>query len=834
MYIQELKLVGYKRLLNNGIESFVMRPNKIMQLILGTNGSGKSSLMDEITPLPSNSNDYSKNGYSEKHITRNNNTYVLKSTFSPSQKYSFVKNDVELNLGGTITVQKELVKQEFNITPDIHEVLIGRDKFTNMSPSSKRQWFTELSNTSYDYAIRLYNKLRERHRDIVGAIKQNKSRLVTESSKLLSTEEQEKLLIEVNSTHELLNVLLEYRKPLEHIVGNLRNDYNVITSEIINLATTIIKKVRKCKSSFQFNNASEITEKINDDTANMRALVITRDNLYKDFEKVKESLDLTEQTGNKGITELKNRIEAIKLEQSELLNKKKMFLSVHDNPINAINSLASIHDVVTNIFLEIPDNSDMKYSRDTMKTNNEKLVKLQEELLSLNKHITTLEATKTHQESHKTGGETECPNCRYKWVRGFNKRVYEDTVKDLESSYLLRESRNKEIKSITENIKEIEEYFSIYRNYRNIQNSFPILSTFWDHVLNNDLLIKNPRKLALDIEIFKSDLFIDKSIRELDKEITHINELILISQKVGIQDIAKLKEKLEYLEKSIYDINLNIVKLNTEIKLLQLYSKDVEDIYKLTNSLSALDNELQTNTTDQVETLRRTYLNDAIRNIQSSLARKEEVLREFNTQKSIISNIETNIKSMEYDEICLKNLVNQLSPTDGLIAEGLFGFIRLFVFQMNTFIRKVWSYEMEIQPCQLSDDNRVELDYRFPIKLKNGAIVADVNRGSSGMKEIIDLAFKVTAMKYLGVDNTPLMLDEFAASFDSAHRASSLEMIKSLMDKQPFTQLFIVNHYNSIYGALTNAEICILCDNNIDIPKDSIYNRHVEIVKSKH
>jgi hypothetical protein len=47
------------------------------------------------------------------------------------------------------------------------------------------------------------------------------------------------------------------------------------------------------------------------------------------------------------------------------------------------------------------------------------------------------------------------------------------------------------------------------------------------------------------------------------------------------------------------------------------------------------------------------------------------------------------------------------------------------------------------------------------------------------------------------------------------------------MDQRPFTQLYMVSHYQASYGAFTQAEICVLDQTNIEIPKGLTYNQHV-------
>jgi hypothetical protein len=147
---------------------------------------------------------------------------------------------------------------------------------------------------------------------------------------------------------------------------------------------------------------------------------------------------------------------------------------------------------------------------------------------------------------------------------------------------------------------------------------------------------------------------------------------------------------------------------------------------------------------------------------------------------------------------------------------------------MNNFISKIWLYPLAVIPCGLDDDGTLELDYKFPLKVQNHPDkVPDVSKGSSAMQEIVDLAFKITAIKYLGLEDSPLLIDEFGKTFDKEHRVAAAHGIKQLIELRSFTQLFTISHYEATYGSLTNAEICVLCSNNISIPTNAVYNEHV-------
>jgi len=122
----------------------------------------------------------------------------------------------------------------------------------------------------------------------------------------------------------------------------------------------------------------------------------------------------------------------------------------------------------------------------------------------------------------------------------------------------------------------------------------------------------------------------------------------------------------------------------------------------------------------------------------------------------------------------------------------------------------------------------LDLDYKFPVKkYTDDDITPDVSKCSRGMKEIINLAFKITGMKYLDLLDTPLYLDEFGSAMDNGHRNEVISLIKAFNEQKTFSQMFIVSHDVTQYSSLPNAQVCVICDINIITP-DS-YNEHVKM-----
>ena len=155
--IKEIILNGYDRFFLNNIESITYAPKQKFQLILGSNGSGKSSLLSELNPLPINKTDFRENGFKEITKEKNGSTFVLKSTIN---KNSFKKDNIELNPGGTKKVQLNLIREYFNLTPRYNNVVLGIEKLTTMSTNDRKQYLREMSTVDYAYGIYLYNSLK--------------------------------------------------------------------------------------------------------------------------------------------------------------------------------------------------------------------------------------------------------------------------------------------------------------------------------------------------------------------------------------------------------------------------------------------------------------------------------------------------------------------------------------------------------------------------------------------------------------------------------------------------------------------------------------------------
>lgn len=826
----KLILAGYKRLMLKNIQYFEINPSDPVQLILGTNGSGKSSIMNELSPLPANASDFAKDGYKEIHVEFNGELYILKSVFEPKQRHSILKDGIELNDGGTGTAQKELIKRIFSITPDIHELITGRVKFTQMTSPDRRYWFTELSNTNYDYVIKVYNKLQTKYRDITGTIKTLKKRLVAETEKIVDIDYQSTLEKEVDDLHKFLSHLLEIRKPLDETPEELRRFEDDLYRSIAALSITLIKTI-KSTPLLGSMSIEQIDSDITECVSIQRSCELLTDTYMVEIKKLDETISILEQTSKSSVDELMANILRYQIKQKEL--KDQLTIDIEDgiDCDQIISALASIDPTILEISTTLASNSDKIYSRANYNNLKQTIITLNEVNRKLENDLNELQARKKHQELHRDSDELQCPKCAFKWHLGYSENTYQSILKQIDDKAKELTKVSEEIKLTQDKIQELLDYFQIFNKYTSISNNWPILKSLWDWILSTNVIFDNPSNLNNLVNDYTRIVLIKKEHDGYIKSINDAQKLITLSEQVGNSDIGKVKAHRVLVEENLSAVTSKISAAKLRQKELVKLKSDKLSVDSITNNLKTLL-EQSTDIHDRTkEALRRQIFNDCIRTIQTTLSRKELAISEIRSQRNIIVDIQHQIGFLESDEKALKILVEQLSPVDGLIAEGMFGFIEVFVSQMNTFISQVWSYPLEIQTCNLEEGGeKVELDYKFPVKTNPSlSATPDISKASVGQKEIIDLAFMVLAMKHLGLGKAPIMLDEFAANLDNTHRIAAIQTVKSLIEEHSFTQLFMVNHYESIYGAFTNAQITVLCDENILIPRDCIYNRHVTI-----
>lgn len=314
---------------------------------------------------------------------------------------------------------------------------------------------------------------------------------------------------------------------------------------------------------------------------------------------------------------------------------------------------------------------------------------------------------------------------------------------------------------------------------------------------------------------------VSKQIEDNDLAIYHAGEMEQLDQNHRASIVSQLDQEIDSclrkreLTKTTQEILKKFLgKLNEAKVVRETILKSGEDLARVMEK--------------HVDVLRDEQIDDYLGGRQSTLAIAEKEMSDLNAMFKIIENLTEYRVESEKNIAASKELLNILSPSNGLIAEYVTTFLSSFVEEMNKIIEAIWTYEMRIQNC---DVNGGELDYKFPVKISEDPLLRDdVKDTSSAQEEMINMAFRLAVMTFLDQYQFPLYLDEFGKDMDEAHRFNIMAFIKSYVESGRCSQMFMISHYVASHGVFTNAEICVLDQSNI-INRPTHYNKHVKITK---
>lgn len=827
MKILELELDLYKRLALNHIRHFKIELKELVQLILGTNASGKSSILYELSPLPANHKSYHKGGKKRILISHLNKTYELISDFADGQDHYFIVDGENLNVGRTVTVQKELVKEHFGLTVEIHEVLLGYEQFTLMSPSRRRELLTTFCSVDYTYAIKLYKRIQESLRDTSGAIKLAKKRLATESANSLKEEEIAPLRVRLSELNKESQAMYMLRNASAPTVWDARTVAEAATRTIEDLLTKF-RTVRKMLRDKCYFTPEEYQEDVDSKRSELASVEGVYARLSEEYLKASSEVEAVSGLETEDTDRLKDEIIANNNAVKTLLAKRKSPLE-GINPLKSSQTMELVREGLSACLMELSPDPDGNMTSAKLHEVNDRLLTL-EQSLSVNKEkLANVEHQEKHLRDLSLTEKINCPECKHEWRLGYS----EQTHLGLQNRILQgREIVNKlsgEITKLKEQQVTLQHYSQHFREYTRITRGAVELQPLWDLINEQDAIRQSPNNVLSMIDLVRNDLYIEMQAESIKEKIATDVHRLKLAEYAQSEVVKGKKIRLEALEHEIGILSKRKVFLNAELQELLSIQKQIKHMYDLGYRLRTAQQAYDETTYAIIEAVKNEVIDEALSETHREIATLSTRIHSIDQHESLIADLKLTIEGHEKSEKAYKALADVLSPTDGLIAEGMLGFIRVYVAKMNALIAKVWTYRMDVLDCS-TDDESAELNYKFPLSIINQPEpVADVSMGSSGQKEMVDLAFRIVAAQCLGLDKGPLFLDEFGKTFDESHRDAATNVMRQLMDQLSFSQLFMISHYESCYGAFYNAQITVVDKRNITLPSNKPYNQYTTI-----
>ena len=809
MKIIKLILRDYNLLFLNNIKEIIFTPTKKTNLILGTNGSGKSSLLKELSPLVFDKKHFGENGYKEVHIEHNNKMYILTQE---GNKCSFKENDIELNSSANRKVQSTLVKEKLKYDIDYHKLFLGIANFTTMSPSERKEWLIRLSNVNYDYSLGYFKRLLSRDRDIRGTIKILNSKLMEDRVNLLTDEIKLKYKEDLKAVSTLIDTMLENK---EKISFN-NNDYNKILESMILVNENLISKI--CTKVALKDIDNEIS-KISNELEHLDKINTVKIKQLEEAKHFKESNSAVEESLQDSLLKNKNDIE-------KLSSKLRLsYVTLSNTAI--INTINLIKEKMFNILSDIS----------TLNVN----LSL-EEAVDLSKNILTLENFKSATEIKILNLENELKISRDKKDESVTCNKCDNIFNpyytiEKEQEMILSIEKNKSL--LTEALNKLKGLNETNSKYLNKQN---LIAEFYSLFSGNNFLSGYITEIIANFNIQTASMQI---LKELDYEFNILEEYY---NKIFILELEskKIKEELDKIKLFTNlrkDNNLDYDKLNNEISenniksaKLKQYLNDLnndkntkQNIKLLTLKYISLLKSQEESLNNEIKREKNKLLEDIISECRSIKFDLEDKIKKSDLLEDRLKILEKDIKELENKSRLLKSAIEALSPSGGLIADSILSFIKNLVTDMNYIINSIWSYDLEIKACDLENG---DLDYKFPVVSDSRGFTEDVGLTSSSMKEVIDLAFKIVAMKYSSMEDYPLFLDEFGRTMDMSHRVRAYSAIDNV-SSGIFSQVFIVSHFSGVYNRFSDSDTIVLDSKNISIDKKD-YNSSIVINKGEN
>lgn len=821
--------------------------NKI-NLFVGSNGTGKTSIMSCLHPFAYNSaigdstsnSDLiieGKDGKKVIVIRDDNDIYEITHVYTRKKDNSinlksFVKlNDEELNSSGTVTTFKTIIQEKLGIDQTYLTLLsIGNTVkgFVDFTASDRKNYASKIF-TELEIYAKHYKNLTAKDRSMKVLLNSVVSKLSKYSgmNKLELKDRMsqiDKLLEDLNSKKiqysqnigGINNQLMTYQTTIQNY-EQLQSELAQLSNQCANLSKKIVdnkpidelqKRIDMLKNIIQKKEieASGLKEKV---TARLDIKTIKLNSLSS------VELSLSKMSNNGGLselTELKNKIESeINMIQSQYDISIQYPLS-KEEMIKAVIYLDELKSICDNLLTDVNDKELIEKLFQQFKKNPNIINELNSKYQYAVEDVKQFSAIMNNKVDIRVPVIThECSdkNCPYK-------KFYEDYV------YMVEHSQDANTIKMTELNKRV----GILSDKLTIVSIFQKCS---DH-LNKYSSILSKVSMIFDKDNFINQYMTDRTVYDQAKS------TIIIDTMENIEDYHKLKEELKSTEEKITTLTTNeelyeslkknkdsleheISELDHECELLKT------EYHKLQMSIQS-DNEILRRMTSNFELMvQLNQVNENIASAKSELASMDEMMVSINLLKdklqtyqnevhSLTSQIYdltkerneinvtlSNIESLQMEEIeirnkydLISNVRSALSPTTGIPLDFIEYYIKEEIIgRINELLDSVYHGRLRLLKDEVIVDDS---SFTIPYIKNNTTIVKDISKASDGERAILSIAFSLVLIQLSSNKYNIMLLDEIDTSLDATSRGKFIDLLESYMYTIKAEQLFLISHNN--------------------------------------
>ena len=768
-------------------------------IIKGPNGSGKTSLLRQITHPLSSHNRFNKlrngivEGYTKMILTYKNNKYKVEHRYTRQKKsiqvlsYLFkMINDewVLLTDNGLVNKFKQACSTELDYDDYLFEILnigIENKGIVNYTNSERLEYLKKI--LKMDILSEVKENISNKYTSNNNNLKFISNKLKDSINLQLLQEEKKKLENNITTTLKIFELEQRELNALENIPPDIINDLEGQLNEF----ESDIKAIGNIKSLLskydKTTSLSSLYTRLNREQAGLIAKI---ENTEARIFKVNE--EMMKLTGDDE-DELKNKKEILENKIKEINDKYKknnyIDISIDDIYIlkNYVNNIASIliesdiPDFKLNDLINTYDNMN-----DYIKSHKNNLTNAKNSYVELESKINDISISSKfiEQEIHK---DCKLPDCTL--AKEYKRQI------DKLNLFNLLESNKKELES---NIDRLQEEYdssihiaSIINNIRSFKKPIELLNRFSEYDTDNIINIKNLERLegifinyifyindtqekkGYEKELKQIYSILDIMDREIkDKRSAYTGELkeLAENKKDYITSMNELNEIINVINRdellmfSYSNINYNMLDKETDVlkekynnisKEIKLYKSKLEKIAELTKSI-------------EEKRMSMKVSQEKYNNIKNDIKNNIELTKEFEQMKEETNKIKV-IRDIVTNDLPSKMLESYLSDISHMVNILLSDFMSIR-FDVTDGIDII---------CNRNGEERLS---------------QDLSQGESSM---LSIALLMTFKKSINWDI--ISIDEGSSVLDEINKDRYVAMIRDYSETvNTLKQIFLVSH----------------------------------------
>jgi energy-coupling factor transporter ATP-binding protein EcfA2 len=824
-----------------GIRELQVTFSEKVQIVIGTNGSGKSQSLKQLSPIPPVRSVFGKQGFKNTVYEKGGIYYRLESEFEkPSSPHLFFEGDSEenLNQGRTTETQRELIAEHLGITPLINDLMMNNFVFPKMTASKRKEILMQMNPDDIGFVLPLHRQTASKVKACRANLARLTERKIMLEQQLIDDESMEALLTEKDQIGQELSGFQQILMNLEVGTRTLGPVGEVTLAHLPEIKQT----VRRCRNTLM--TLSHVTRddhkrQIKRENILSAIAVCTQQITEKDEEIGRLSADLQEKEtryreiavdGDLKIADL--TIDRLEAEVERLQVSRPPFELSQQDLDQRYEDLDRIREqllMFANLTVPLLP-AKRRQHRERLLQN------LQYRQSSLGMRQSELETqyedlSRRHKLSPSDIPDAPCAKNACPLYSHFMSRFETTEAERVQVGHAIARGQRR-IARVNQLVGMLATYFEQSRPYTdriqwlvNQAQGNPVLH----HVLRQidilSVLASSPNRITRLLQEAYDHIGQWLKLKTVlaDLETAHALKTRQISSED--HDTIKLVSAIESTKMSLYELREGIEELSKRRVTLSMDLSHLITFDEIKKTMLGIQHQYVTTMHEMANGHEKDRLSILRRGVESvrdrHFLRMSEIESALRNQSIVRGRYEEEVVSqiliIEKELRDLEIIVEALTI---IPKENMIGFINDIFVQANSLIDKIWTVPLKIEPLSMDDT----LDYTFKVTGDNQS-ERELSECSEGQTEILSLAINLAIRIVLQHFDYPLMLDETGRTFDEKHRQNLITLLKRLMDDKVISQLFLVSHHAAIHEAFTDSETMVIREDNIVLPPGG-YNQH--------